>query len=104
MWLFFVRCIKSILRVVAMMRKVKKLEAEIEELRCEVFSLREQNRNLHIKLVGDEEYRKSLKKETLCNQNKYIVEVQKNVALADIIVSLRQKLDEAEKCGYCDAE
>jgi hypothetical protein len=90
--------------VVAMMRKVKKLEAEIKELRCEIFALREQNHNLHIKLVGEEEYRKSLKKEILCNQNKYIVEVQKNVALADIIVSLRQKLDEAEKCGYCDAK
>ena len=87
-----------------MMRKVKRLEAEIEKLRREVCIVSDRNLHLKMKLAGEEEYRKSLKKEILCNQNKYIEEVQKNVALADIIVSLRQKLDEAEKRGYCDAK
>lgn len=87
-----------------MMSKVKKLEAEIEKLRREVCLVSDKNLHLKMKLMEEDAYRESLQKEITLAQDKYVEEVQKNVALADIIVSLRRKLDEAEKCGYCDAK
>jgi hypothetical protein len=84
------------------MRKVKKLEQEIKELREQRFNLMEENSRLRTNLMCEEGYRKDLKKEILLAQNKYIEEVQNNVALADIIVSLRQKLEDAKGCGYVE--
>lgn len=87
-----------------MMRKVKKLKAKIEKLERDLCLKSDENLNLKMKIMGDDAYRESLKKEIVKAQNKYVEEVQKNVALADIIVGLRQKLDEAKECGYCDAD
>ena len=82
------------------MRKVKKLKQEIEELREQRFQLINENAHLRITIMCDDEYRKELKKEVLCYQNKYIEEVQRNVALADIIDNLRQEFDDAESRGF----
>jgi hypothetical protein len=84
------------------MRKLKKLKLEIEELREARFHLLDENVRLKTTIAGDAEYRESLKKEIVLAQNKYIEQVQKNVALADTIVQLREKLDTAERCGYID--
>lgn len=84
------------------MRKLKKLKLEIEELREVRFHLLDENARLRTTIAGDAEYRESLKKEIVLAQNKYIEQVQKNVALADTIVQLREKLDTAERWGYID--
>lgn len=86
------------------MRKIEKLKAEIENLENDLFFERQKNHSLKISLMQEEGHKKSLKEEIIQVQNKYIEEVQKNVTLADAIVILRQKLDEAERCGYIDVE
>ena len=85
-----------------MMRKVKRLEKRIEELKDENFALRNKIAHLEFTIAGDDAYRDSLKKEITKAQNKYIIEVQKNVVLADTIVHLRDMLTEAERQVHSD--